>query len=573
MRFQVLGPLEVEADDGPLVLGGPKERLLLALLLTRPNQVVSVDALVRGLWGERPPATAAKTLQSHVKRLRRVLEPGRARGAVGDVLVTRQPGYLLRVAPGALDAARFEGLTDKARRALAEGRADAAASMLREALGLWRGQAFQEFLDSDVGAAESDRLADLRLVALEDRIEADLRLGRHRELVAELEGLVREQPLRERLWAQLLLALYRAGRQADALLAYQRARSVLVEELGIDPGTELRRLHAAVLAQDPGLDLPVTVETAGARELPDPINVPGPPFVGRAAELAWLRAAWTQATHSLGGVAFVAGGQGMGKTRLAAEFAWEVHDQGGWVLYGRCTPEPNDPLQPFTQALGGVGVSPQDLPVSGPGHSSAAFAEGVVRLLDGRLDTAVLLILDDLQLAQPPVLEALAAVVTAVARQRLLVVGAYRQEEAAAEIAALVERLGSGSAAWRWLGPLDEDEVAQVLALYGSEPAARAAASAVRDDTGGVPLLVHQAAGAWAQAQAADQIEEAVRQTASSRSHLRVVQSRLAEDLADLQELHEHTEQVARLAAGQGPPDEEPTEDRPAAAVCPYNAS
>ncbi|HKO84608.1 MAG TPA: BTAD domain-containing putative transcriptional regulator, partial [Actinomycetota bacterium] len=260
MRFQVLGPLEVEADDGPVALGGPKERLLLAQLLTRPNQVVPVETLVRGLWGEQPPPTAAKTLQSHVKRLRRTLEPGRARGAAGEVLVTRDPGYLLRVAPGALDAARFEELTAQARRALSQGQAEDAALMLREALGLWRGRAFEEFLDTDVGSAESDRLAELRLGALEDRIEADLRLGRHRELVAELEGLVRDQPLRERLWAQLMLALYRSGRQADALLAYQRARKVLVEELGIDPGAELRRLHSAILAQDPGLDLPAPAE-------------------------------------------------------------------------------------------------------------------------------------------------------------------------------------------------------------------------------------------------------------------------------------------------------------------------
>src|SRR5215217_9534993 len=159
MRFRVLGPLEVEVDDGPVVLGGPKERLLLALLLVRPNQVVSVEALIRGLWGEEPPLTAAKTLQSHVKRLRRVLEPGRARGVAGEVLVTRQPGYLLRVAPGALDATRFEELTAKARRALSDGQADAAASLLRQALGLWQGQAFQEFLDSDVVVAEADRLA------------------------------------------------------------------------------------------------------------------------------------------------------------------------------------------------------------------------------------------------------------------------------------------------------------------------------------------------------------------------------------------------------------------------------
>ena len=267
MRFRVLGPLEVETDNGPVVLGGQKERLLLAQLLTRPNQVVPVEALVRGLWGEHPPPTAAKTLQSHVVRLRRALEPARARGAAGEVLVTREPGYLLRVAPRAVDAARFEELTTAGRRALSDGSVELAGSLLREALGLWRGRAFEEFLDADFGAAESDRLAELRLVALEDRIEADLRLGRHRELVAELEGLVREQPLRERLWAQLMLALYRSGRQADALLAYQRARSVLVEELGIDPGADLRRLHTAILAQDPALDLPAPPEADANPEL------------------------------------------------------------------------------------------------------------------------------------------------------------------------------------------------------------------------------------------------------------------------------------------------------------------
>jgi DNA-binding SARP family transcriptional activator len=382
MRFRVLGPLEVEADDGPVVLGGPKERLLLALLLTRPNQVVAVEALLRGLWGEQPPPTAAKTLQSHVMRLRRALELGRARGAAGQVLVTRGPGYLLRVAPGALDAARFEELTSAARRALSGGAPDMAGSMLGEALGLWRGQAFEEFLDSEFGAAEADRLGELRLVAVEDRVEADLRLGRHRELVAELEGLVREHPLRERLWAQLLLALYRSGRQADALLAYQRARSILVEELGIDPGAELRRLHAAVLAQDPGLDLRPMAEAAPARELPEALTPAGPAFVGRAADLAWLRAAWTQATQGRGGAAFLVGGPGMGKTRLAAELARQAHDQGGWILHRRCLPEPHGPLRPFEQALTAWDAALEDVP--DPGRSPSALGRKLADLLASR---------------------------------------------------------------------------------------------------------------------------------------------------------------------------------------------
>ena len=568
MRFQVLGPLEVEADDGPVALGGPKERLLLALLLTRPNQVVSVEALIRGLWGDQPPPTAAKTLQSHVMRVRRALEPGRGRGAVSQVLVTRGPGYLLRVAPDGLDAARFEELTTQARRALAERQAVAAAALLQKALGLWRGQAFEEFLDTDFGAAEADRLGELRLVAVEDRAEADLRLGRHRELVAELEGLVRDQPLRERLWAQFMLALYRSGRQADALLAYQRARSVLVEELGIDPGAELRRLHAAVLAQDPGLDLQPT-QVGPARELPEALRPRGPTFVGRARELAWLRSAWTGATQGEVRVGFLAGRQGVGKTRLAAEIAREVHDQGAWVLYGRCTMQPNDPLQPFTQALAGAGVSLQE--VSGPAldRSPTAVGERLAGLLAGRLDATVLLILDDLHLAEAAALQALAALVTGAATQRLLIVGAYREEEALPELAALLQRLDRDGSGRRQLGPLDQDEVAQVLALYEGEAAARAAAAAVLEATGGLPMLVHQAAVDRAQAQAADQVEKVARQTASSRGHLRAVQARLADDLVGLRELHEHSQQVARLA-GQDPADPEQADDRPGVVVCPY---
>jgi WD40 repeat protein/DNA-binding SARP family transcriptional activator len=567
MRFWVLGPLEAEADDGPVLLGGPKERLLLALLLTRPDQVVSVEALIAGLWGEQPPPTAARTLQSHVKRLRRVLEPDRARGAASQVLVTRQPGYLLRVAPGALDAARFEELTGQARRALDSGVADAAASLLRQALGLWRGQAFEEFQDSDLTVAEADRLAELRLAALEDRLEAELRLGRHRALVAELEGLVREHPLRERLWAQLLLALYRAGRQADALLAYQRARSILVEELGIDPGSELRRLQAAILAQDPGLDLPPAAEATAARELPEELQPLGPAFVGRTAELAWLRAGWTGASGGRGGAAFLVGRQGMGKTRLAAEFAREVHDQGGQVLYGRCDPATPNPLQPFAQALAEVAASLQD--VAGPGPSSAAFGPGLTVLLAGQPGRAMLLVLDDLHLAQAPTLEALASVVAAAATRRLLVLGAYRDEAATPPLAELVQRLDPDGATRRRLGPFDQDEVAQVLGLHGSEQAARAAAGAVLERTGGVPLLVHQAAADRAQAQAAYQVGETASQTADSRSHLRMAQARLTDDVIGLRELGEHSQQVARLAAGQELPEQEP-DKRPAAAVCPY---
>jgi WD40 repeat protein/DNA-binding SARP family transcriptional activator len=569
MRFQVLGPLEVESDDRAVVLGRPKERLLLALLLTRPNQVAPVEALIRGLWGEQPPLTAARTLQSHVKRLRRVLEPGRAPGGAGQVLVTREPGYLLRVPPGGLDAARFEELTAQARRALGSGAVDAAASLLHQALGLWRGQAFEEFTDSDIVVAEADRLGELRLAALEDRLEVDLRLGRHRKLVAELERLVKEQPLRERLWAQLMLALYRSGRQADALLAYQRARSVLVEELGIDPGAELRGLQSAILAQDPGLDLPAAVEAAPAQELPAPLAIGGPAFVGRVEELAWLRAAWARTAQGRGGVLFLGGAPGMGKTRLAAEFAREVHDQGGWVLYGRCEPASSDPLQPFTQAVAGATVSLQDVVGSSRQRSTATLGQTLVDVLSGRSSGATALILDDLQLAQPSVLQALAGLPTAAASRRLLVVDLYRDQPAPAALAKLIAQLDPDRSATRRLGPLDPDEVAQVLAIYCGQESPRDVAGGVLARTGGVPLLVHQAASDLAQAQAAEQVDQVAGQAALSRGHLRTDQARLADNVVGLRELRGHGQQLARLATDQDLPDGA-TDDRPAAAVCPY---
>ena len=296
---------------------------------------------------------------------------------------------------------------------------------------------------------------------MEDRIEADLRLGRHRELVAELEGLVREQPLRERLWAQLMLALYRSGRQGDALLAYQRARSVLVEELGIDPGAELRRVHASILAQASGLDLPTTAETSPARELPQALKPTGPVFAGRAAELTWLLDAWTRAAQGRGGTVFVAGGQGIGKTRLAAALAQEVHHQGGRVLYGRCTASASDPLQPFADALTSLGAPTADL--AGPGQSRAARSRALADLLAGRSDQAALLVLDDLHLAQEPAVEALAGLAAEAVARRLLVLGTYREEPAPAGLAGLVERIDPNGAAQRRLGPFDREQVPQVL--------------------------------------------------------------------------------------------------------------
>ena len=248
MEFRVLGPVEVLQDGRELPLGGPKQRVLLALLLLRANEAVSRDRLIDGLWGERPPPSAAHTLDSQVSRMRKTLGEGR--------LVTRSPGYLLRVEPGELDLDRFERLYRRGREALVRGAATEAADALRSALALWRGPALVNVLYEPLGSSEAEQLEERRLLALEDRIDADLELGRSDELIPELEALVRDHPLRERLLGQLMLALYRSERQGEALAALQAARHRLAEELGLEPGPHLRQLERQILQHDPALAAP-----------------------------------------------------------------------------------------------------------------------------------------------------------------------------------------------------------------------------------------------------------------------------------------------------------------------------
>jgi DNA-binding SARP family transcriptional activator/WD40 repeat protein len=570
MRFGVLGPLEVIAEDGPVPLGGQKQRVLLALLLTRPGRVVSVDALVQGLWADEPPRSADKTLQSYVVHLRQALEPGRPRGSVGTVLVTREPGYLLRVEPGELDAAWFEELATRGRRLLAAGAAEGAAATLREALALWRGEAFEEFPQVDACATEAARLAELRLGAVEERVEADLALGRHRELLAELDDLTRQHPLRERLWGQLLLALYRSGRQADALLAYQRARATLVEELGIEPGVELRRLHAAILAQDPQLHAaPVGWPGPGRRgELPAALEVGDPVFVGRAIELGWLRATWTHASSGHGGAVLVSGPAGIGKTRLAAEFAHKVHKEGALVLYGRCDPPPSSPLQPLEQALAVVGTSTQAVPLPEGEQPPAAFGAALAGYVAPRSGErpGVLLVLDDLHLADAATLEALAGLAGAAEGRRLLVLGAYRDDAPAAALAGLLGRPPLSAAQRRRLEGLSVPEMARIVAVYSAEEESLQAARTLLKATGGVPLLVHQAAGDWARARVTRRVEQAAARSVRHRRDLRAVQAQVADNVVELQQLRGRRGAVAGAEVAESGPHRSP----PAAVLCPY---
>ena len=241
--FCVLGPVGVVVDGQAHVLGSTREAGLLADLLVHANQVVSGDRLIEDLWRGQPSPGAGATLHTYVKNVRRLLEPGRATGTASDILVTRRPGYLLRVEADELDAWRAARLISDGRAALLAGDAEAAEVRFTDALRLWTGPSFGDLADEPYLQSEATRLDELRLSAIEERVQARISLGRHGELCAEIEALVGEHPFRERLWEQWMLTLYRSGRQADALRAYQRVRRLLGDELGIEPGDSLRRLE------------------------------------------------------------------------------------------------------------------------------------------------------------------------------------------------------------------------------------------------------------------------------------------------------------------------------------------
>ena len=322
VEYRLLGPLEVLDGDRLLDLGPPRQRALLALLLVHANRTVGFDRIVDELWGERPPSSASTLVHGYVSGLRKALEPNRGRSSKWDVLVTRPPGYVLVVEPEELDTTRFERLFSLGS-GLVDEEPSRASAVLGEALALWRGPALADVAYEAFAQGETARLEELRLAAVEQRIEADLALGRHRELLGELTGLVAQHPMRERLRGQQMLALYRSDRQAEALAAFEELRTLLLEELGLDPGPELRAIEYAILRQDENFRRPPRPR---ATNLPAQLTS----FVGRELERAEV--ASLLGVHKL---VTLTGPGGGGKTRLSLEVAGSLVDSfadGVWLV-------------------------------------------------------------------------------------------------------------------------------------------------------------------------------------------------------------------------------------------------
>ncbi len=479
VRVRVLGVLALEAGGREVHVAGSHRRRLLALLASRAGRMVAVDAIVDALWGEDPPPTAAKTVQSHVVRLRRSLS-----GVDAELIETVPGGYRLAVDPAAVDAVRFEQLAGDGRRELSRGAIGPASELLSEGLALWHGPAYAEFGDAEFAAAARVRLDELRLRAIEDLAEAQISSGTVAAAIPDLEHLVVEEPGRERAWALLMRALYAAGRQHHALVAYQRARRALAESFGLEPGPELRALERQILDQDPELIV------AGDRpRVPAALRTAGP-FVGRRQELAWLTDGWESARLGTGQVRVLLGPADSGRTRLAAELAAQVIADGGWVEY----------------VHGGADLSRLVSTPAPPADESPAPPGAVLDAVTDRCRRGpLLLVVDDVERIPPAGLAGLEALAAAAERLSLLLVPIL---DPSAGGDGVLRRLPS--AAMATLGPLPDGDLARIVVADGLDDDAVTATVAV---AGGLPGLARREAAAWAERAASDRLQAA---TASS---------------------------------------------------------
>ena len=506
MRLSVLGHLEASVDDRPVALGGVKQRAVLAMLGLEANRAVTADRLIAGLWGEQPPPSAAKMVQNYVWRLRKVLA-----GDGGAEIVTRGRAYELRIDRELVDACRLERLVSEAARGSEAGTPNGAA---REALVLFRGEPLADLADEPFASAEIRRLGELRLTAGELAIEAGLAAGRHYEVVGDVDALLAENPLRERLHAQRMLALYRCGRQADALEAFRHARQTLVEEIGVEPSPELGRLHDAILRQDPSLDV-----ACAEAELPRELDAAAaPPLVGRDDELSALRVCWQHGAAGDGALVTLVGAYGMGKTRLAAEIASDAHREGAAVLYA-----------------------------AGTGPPEAVLA-AIARVREAR--RPALVVLDNVDRAPADVRAALRALGAALGRLPALVLATGQE-------AAALDRLEPQASLV--LEPLEAESVRAIAAFYAPAGAEAVPVDTLLATSHGIARKIHEAAAEWARREATRAVDTTAGRAAASRGEARALEEELAGSVVELQSARER----AGLVHADG-------DVAVAPAVCPY---
>ncbi|HWM18748.1 MAG TPA: BTAD domain-containing putative transcriptional regulator [Ilumatobacteraceae bacterium] len=526
IQIGLLGPVEVRRGGVVLDLGGPQQRAVIAHLALDAGRVVAVDRLIQKLWGDNPPGAPLGALQSYVSRLRRALEPGRTAGAQATVLVSEAPGYALRVSADDVDVGRFNALAAAAREAAAIDHHEQALERFDLALSLWRGPALAGLgPDEEVGPLVV-RLDEERSNVVGDRFDSMLALGRHVESVGALQHAVAEHPLRERLWAQLALALYRSRRQADALRALTTARETLVEELGLDPGPELRELESRLLAQDPSLlATPPAPAPAGRRVVVEERPAPVVTVVGRTAEWERVLEALDLAAAGRAGLLLLEGDPGIGKTTILEALAGEASASGWRVAVGRCAEPGLAPaLWPWIEVVRSVSAAAAadgDLAGAGadevhhwtstlPAMMSAATSTeslplSAVELADRlatllRDDAAVaprLLVLDDLHWADEISLDLVAMVLERVADAPLLIAAGHRPPELVAETP-FANALGvltrvPGLSRVRLSG-LGADDVARLMSIIGGAEPSHDVAERVQQRTGGNPLFVAELA-------------------------------------------------------------------------------
>ncbi|WP_106193461.1 BTAD domain-containing putative transcriptional regulator [Umezawaea tangerina] len=476
MHFGVLGPLEVTDERGPVGLKGPRHRAVLARLLVARGRVVPVTWLIDDLWDDAPEG-ALGAVQTFVGALRKALEPDRPPRTPSKLLVTAPPGYALHAE--SVDAWRFEAAVAESGGLLAAGKAEQARVLLDDVLGRWRGPAYAEFADQDWARGEASRLDELRVLAVARRTEAALASGRAAESVPDLEAQVGSHPLREDGWRLLALALYRTGRQGDALATLRRAREVLRTELGVDPGEGLRRLEADILDQAPDLAGPVPPAPA--------VGPVGHPFVGRTAELAELEHAAAVAAAGRPRLALLSGAAGAGKTALARALADRLAARGWTTEWGAC-PESGGAPEAWPWTWAGAAVD------GDPVEARFRRRREVAAHLAGLTATGpVLLVFDDLHWADEETLALLTALATGTGP--VLLVGTYRSTEISAGLTEALGRAARTEPTRIYLGGLTEDEVGEVvraLAFREDVPA-----RVIHARSGGNPFFVRELTRLW----------------------------------------------------------------------------